>query len=1020
MVRLIFGYFLTVCLSLLFPNFAFAEESEEVIEETVVTGSYIKRKNQADLASPIDVVGMEDIVKNGWSSIEDIAETFTFNTSSSGRTGLLSTCCGSERGIELRGLGSGSTLVLMNGKRVASNGQGSLDDDMTNIKALLPVIAIERMETLLDGSAAIYGSDAVAGVVNIIPRKTFEGFEMRVGSKNIDGSGQWEFQMITGLKGDRIRGMAAIGFTHQDPLRNDERPFRLINNTSGNGSPGTYRLNSRPLAADGSDLTVNNSERVINYTQLWDQATDTSNLAADGTIASGPFAGQAPVSSLRVTDPFCIPGIVEDFPGGRYQLWNDDWSSPDNTGSFGAVIPGGGQFTPAFGGAPWGVGTCEFSFQPSNAITPEDDILLAYTNWGIDIAPGHDVELEYSMRWTEMAVMYVPSFPMTNGTPIVPASNPLNPYNQDVPWTGRPLGNAYRDSPVDQRREDDFQSHRFAATYNLDLGEYLEGEMASTWGVSISGQYSWDRISERDRDTHLGRLQYSLQGYGGPNCNVRFDGPGAGIEPGSGNCYYWSPFAADIYQDTFDSDSGHASAFQVDNVGNVIKAPGEATYDVIEWFIADSESFNERELFVVEGVAAGDIFAMPGGNAALAVGFQYRRDEFERFDTAFQEGNMQAFNPPSQGGEGARTTDSLFAELSLPLQDNLDVQLAVRNEKFSGGLDSTDPKVGIKWSPTDWLSLRSSYSTSFKAPSLRWAVGTDSSGFVEEIRDPLDPADSGTFRTVLVGKNPDLDPEESENINFGLSVLPELPWGDESHVLQMDVDYFTFDFENRFQYTPSSAVVNADPCGPNVIRDTVNLIPNAALENDPTGNCGSGPVGAVLIVNQLIQNSGGVEISGVDFKATYTFDFGETNVALRSQTSMMLEYDIRNSPTSDVIDGVGWTNDGNAGSPIPKTRSNLFINLSRGDHAVNTTVRYISKMGDDRFGVRYDDQVVDAHTEVDLQYQYTFGDMRQYNLTLGAVNLFDEEPPFHGYEGYVLRVHNPYMRQLYARFSLSL
>ena len=68
--------------------------------------------------------------------------------------------------------------------------------------------------------------------------------------------------------------------------------------------------------------------------------------------------------------------------------------------------------------------------------------------------------------------------PLANGSPIVPASNPLNPYNQDVPWTGRPLGNAYRYSPVDARQEDDFQSHRFAATYNLDLGEYLEGEMA--------------------------------------------------------------------------------------------------------------------------------------------------------------------------------------------------------------------------------------------------------------------------------------------------------------------------------------------------------------------------------------------------------------------------------------------------------------------------------------------------------------------------------------------------------------
>ena len=191
-VKSFIGYSLVACVSLLFPDFAFAQESEgEEIEEIVVTGSYIKGQNQADLASPIDVVDLEDIAANGWSSIEDIAETLTFNTSSSGRTGLLSTCCGSERGIELRSLGSGSTVVLQNGKRVASNGQGSINDDMTNIKALMPVIAIDRMETLLDGAAAIYGSDAVAGVVNILPRKNFEGFEMRAGSKNIEGSGQW-------------------------------------------------------------------------------------------------------------------------------------------------------------------------------------------------------------------------------------------------------------------------------------------------------------------------------------------------------------------------------------------------------------------------------------------------------------------------------------------------------------------------------------------------------------------------------------------------------------------------------------------------------------------------------------------------------------------------------------------------------------------------------------------------------------------------------------------------------------
>ncbi|MDE0053732.1 MAG: TonB-dependent receptor [Gammaproteobacteria bacterium] len=331
----------------------------------------------------------------------------------------------------------------------------------------------------------------------------------------------------------------------------------------------------------------------------------------------------------------------------------------------------------------------------------------------------------------------------------------------------------------------------------------------------------------------------------------------------------------------------------------------------------------------------------------------------------------------------------------------------------------------MKWSPTDWLSLRGSYSTSFKAPSLRFAVGTDSEGWVEEIRDPIDPVEfysnTGTFRTILLGKNPDLEPEESDNYNFGFSFLPELPWGDGNHSLQVDLDYFTFDFENRIQIKPSSQVVTEDPCGPSVVRDTVNLIPNPLLENDPTGNCGSGPVGNVLIVKQSYQNSGGVVISGVDFKAKYSFDIGETNVTIRSQTSMMLDYDIRSTPTSAVMDGVGYTNDGNAGSPVPKTRSNLFGHVNMGNHSVNGAIRYISEMKDDVFGDRSPNvRVVDAHTEVDLQYQYTFGDAQQYNIALGAINIFDKEPPFHRFEGYVLRVHNPFMRQLYARLTISL
>ena len=103
-----------------------SEEEAEDIEEMVVTGSYIKRTNQALVASPLDTVGLEDIEASGWTDLEDVAETFTFNTSSWGRSGLRSGCCGTARGIEVRGLGSSSTLVLQNGKRTASVTTGAV------------------------------------------------------------------------------------------------------------------------------------------------------------------------------------------------------------------------------------------------------------------------------------------------------------------------------------------------------------------------------------------------------------------------------------------------------------------------------------------------------------------------------------------------------------------------------------------------------------------------------------------------------------------------------------------------------------------------------------------------------------------------------------------------------------------------------------------------------------------------------------------------------------------------------
>ena len=116
---------------------AAAEESDEIIEEVLVTGSFIKRKNQSDLASPINIIGLEEINRTGFSDLEDIAETMTYNTSSFGRSDLAGGCCGTSRSIDIRALGISSTLVLQNGKRVASSSSydGSDSVSYTHLRA---------------------------------------------------------------------------------------------------------------------------------------------------------------------------------------------------------------------------------------------------------------------------------------------------------------------------------------------------------------------------------------------------------------------------------------------------------------------------------------------------------------------------------------------------------------------------------------------------------------------------------------------------------------------------------------------------------------------------------------------------------------------------------------------------------------------------------------------------------------------------------------------------------------------
>jgi iron complex outermembrane recepter protein len=247
-------------------------EDASALEEIVVTGSHIRGAESA--GSKVILISREQIDASGYGRVEDVLATVTQNFNRANAAvgepehGIFNLNHGAE--VQLRGLGVGTTLTLVNGQRQGASGyQGTFTDVST-----IPVSAIERIEILPEGSAALYGSDAIGGVVNIVLRKDFEGVEVRVrGSATDSDATERSAALLLGHAGSRGHVLAGVQFNDSDALRCSEREYcaangdlrrfggtDLRNNFASN--PGTILdPNTRaPIAAiprgqDGTQLT---------------------------------------------------------------------------------------------------------------------------------------------------------------------------------------------------------------------------------------------------------------------------------------------------------------------------------------------------------------------------------------------------------------------------------------------------------------------------------------------------------------------------------------------------------------------------------------------------------------------------------------------------------------------------------------------------------------------------------------------------------------------------------------------
>jgi iron complex outermembrane recepter protein len=316
---------LSIFTAMTFASWAQAQTaSEPKAEKVEVTGSNIKRV-AAEGATPVQVITRDQIARSGATSLSEILSTVSIGGSGSfSETNTNLSSGGGASGIGLRGLGLSYTLVLLNGRRVAPSGFGGATGvaTFTDLNGI-PVAAIDRVEILKGSASAIYGADAVAGVVNVILRKDFKGGETsgQVGTTQRRDATEVRADLAVGMGDvakDKYNFMAAYSHYQRDNIRSVDRPYSKtadqtsfqpelgVDSRSLTGNPGSFRTGT--VSATGV-FTANSAWRAMpncptinkspvtpataedqyclfNFLTFWDLAP---SVKRDGVTLSGNF-----------------------------------------------------------------------------------------------------------------------------------------------------------------------------------------------------------------------------------------------------------------------------------------------------------------------------------------------------------------------------------------------------------------------------------------------------------------------------------------------------------------------------------------------------------------------------------------------------------------------------------------------------------------------------------------------------------------------------------------------------------
>lgn len=814
-------------------------------------------------SAPVDIISAFDIELAGEQSVGELLQNLPSVFGNSTSTAISNGGDGTAT-VTLRGLPANNTLVLINGRRIANDG---LAGESFDLNSLSPA-SIERIEVLKSGSSAIYGSDAIAGVINIILKRKADGFKVSAyhGQSSRGDLATQTYDLSFGHEFDRgTFFLSATRFT-QDPIFSRDR--------------------QRSASADGRQLGgVDNRSSATPNTRITLDNDNVVTLASDG--ADNLLPGTQ-------TEHF-RPATAEDL----------------------------------------------FNFQSfSTAVVPSERESL-FTTFSLDVTDRIGAVFEYAQteHYAKSQFAPTPVFTAFETAPIsISANNIFNPFQTEITDARRRLLELGERTGINKSR-----SKRVA------LG--LEGGSADIeWNVL----WHWSKTQATETLTNLVDLEQLANTLGGPDqcAGITFDG----CQP-------------------------------VNFFGPVGSISGPALEQLRA--IGQTQGFFKLGGFMLN--AAFTPIEISSGEVEAAFGMEYRA---ESTGIAPEDPDLITIGGANfTSSSGKRNVSELYTEFRIPLWSNkkdktgLDFELAARYSKYSDFGEEVNPRVALQYKPIKTLTVRTSYASGFRAPSLI-ELNKTSSETQAFVIDPCSiPENVGVLQgcrsltdatrlqfLTKTGGNPDLLAEESDHVGLGLSWRPMALSG-----LLASIDYFRISQRNvvdaNAQFILDQNAANG-AFADRVVRDV------------------NGEITEIIATNI---NIGRRVIDGLDFSLKYALPRSEQlgRLHLSIDGTHLLGYREQLNPELPTRQLAGtFVDDASEGrGAIPKWKVNMGAYWKLKQWQANYSVRYTSGFTE-TLPMLNRERRINSWLVHDLQVGYLFLVGDGLRLTMGIDNLFDKDAPF--------------------------